>query len=124
MSFEADMLDRVMAHNDRIPLLPLVYSLLSETILTELHTRESLTLFHSRAPNITVLEYLQRIVKYLKVEVSILSHYYSSKPLTVGPEIVSFTHIVLHRSNLCSSAPFYTVLAYLPPRRHHLHRAF
>jgi len=52
----ADMLERLMAHNDRIPLLP-----------------ESLTRFHSRsAPGISVLEYLRRIVRFTKVEKSIL----------------------------------------------------
>ncbi|KAF5386177.1 hypothetical protein D9615_002381 [Tricholomella constricta] len=52
----ADMLDRLMAHNDQIPLLP-----------------ESLTRFHSRsAPSITVLDYLKRIVKFTNVEKSCL----------------------------------------------------
>ncbi|KAJ7124941.1 cyclin-domain-containing protein [Mycena epipterygia] len=48
----ADMLERLMAHNDLIPLLP-----------------ESLTRFHSRsAPGITVLDYLRRIVRFTNVE--------------------------------------------------------
>ncbi|KAF7321437.1 Nuc-1 negative regulatory protein preg [Mycena kentingensis (nom. inval.)] len=52
----ADMLDRLMAHNDLIPLLP-----------------ESLTRFHSRtAPSISVLDYLRRIVRYTNVEKSCL----------------------------------------------------
>jgi len=52
----ADMLDRLIAHNDRIPLLP-----------------ESLTRFHSRsAPTISVLDYLKRIVKFTNVEKSCL----------------------------------------------------
>ncbi|KAF8893850.1 cyclin-domain-containing protein [Infundibulicybe gibba] len=52
----ADMLDRLMAHNDRIPLSP-----------------ESLTRFHSRsAPSISVLDYLKRIVKFTNVEKSCL----------------------------------------------------
>jgi hypothetical protein len=47
-----DMLERLMSHNDRIPLQP-----------------ESLTRFHSRsAPGISVLDYLKRIVKFTKVE--------------------------------------------------------
>ncbi|KAF9467293.1 cyclin-domain-containing protein [Collybia nuda] len=51
-----DMLERLMAHNDQIPLLP-----------------ESLTRFHSRsAPSITVLDYLKRIVKFTNVEKSCL----------------------------------------------------
>ncbi|KAJ6497861.1 cyclin-domain-containing protein [Mycena sanguinolenta] len=52
----ADMLERLMAHNDLIPLLP-----------------ESLTRFHSRsAPGITVLDYLRRIVRFTNVEKSCL----------------------------------------------------
>lgn len=52
----ADMLQRLMAHNDQIPLSP-----------------ESLTRFHSRAaPGISVLEYLQRIVRFTNVEKSCL----------------------------------------------------
>ncbi|KIK68872.1 hypothetical protein GYMLUDRAFT_67576 [Collybiopsis luxurians FD-317 M1] len=52
----ADMLERLMSHNDRIPLQP-----------------ESLTRFHSRsAPGISVLDYLKRIVKFTKVEKSCL----------------------------------------------------
>ncbi|KNZ77789.1 Nuc-1 negative regulatory protein preg [Termitomyces sp. J132] len=48
----ADMLQRLMAHNDQIPLSP-----------------ESLTRFHSRStPSITVLDYLKRIVRYTNVE--------------------------------------------------------
>ncbi|KAJ8077012.1 Pho80p cyclin [Marasmius tenuissimus] len=52
----ADMLERLMSHNDRIPLIP-----------------ESLTRFHSRSPpGITAIEYLKRIIKYCKVEKSCL----------------------------------------------------
>ncbi|KAG2150436.1 cyclin-domain-containing protein [Suillus clintonianus] len=52
----ANMLERLIAHNDKIPLLP-----------------ESLTRFHSRAvPNISVLDYLRRIIKWTKVEKSCL----------------------------------------------------
>ncbi|TDL26213.1 cyclin-domain-containing protein, partial [Rickenella mellea] len=52
----ADMLERLMTHNDQIPLSP-----------------ESLTRFHSRSPpGISVLEYLRRIVKYANVEKSCL----------------------------------------------------
>lgn len=46
------MLERLMAHNDQIPLLA-----------------ESLTRFHSRAiPSISVLDYLRRVIKFTKVE--------------------------------------------------------
>lgn len=52
----ANMLERLIAHNDKIPLLP-----------------ESLTRFHSRTvPNISVLDYLRRIIKWTKVEKSCL----------------------------------------------------
>jgi len=48
----ADMLQRLIVHNDRLPLSP-----------------EALTRFHSRtAPNISVLDYLRRIVQYTKAE--------------------------------------------------------
>ncbi|KAH8108047.1 cyclin-domain-containing protein [Cristinia sonorae] len=47
-----DMMERLLAHNDKIPLSP-----------------EALTRFHSRsAPSITVLDYLRRIVKFTNVE--------------------------------------------------------
>jgi len=67
----ADMLERLVEHNNRIPLSPYaVGSLPSST--TELTTRfssEALTRFHSRAaPNISVLDYLRRIVQYARVE--------------------------------------------------------
>ncbi|KAF9528549.1 cyclin-domain-containing protein [Crepidotus variabilis] len=49
----ADMLQRLISHNDRIPLSP-----------------ESLTRFHSRsAPSISVIDYLKRIVRFTNVEV-------------------------------------------------------
>lgn len=52
----ANMLERLIAHNDKIPLLP-----------------ESLTRFHSRTvPNISILDYLRRIIKWTKVEKSCL----------------------------------------------------
>ncbi|KAI0779807.1 cyclin-domain-containing protein [Fomes fomentarius] len=48
----ADMMERLMAHNDQIPLSP-----------------ESLTRFHSRtAPGISVLDYLRRIVRFTRAE--------------------------------------------------------
>ncbi|KAG6375431.1 cyclin-domain-containing protein [Boletus reticuloceps] len=50
------MLERLIVHNDRIPLVP-----------------ESLTRFHSRsAPGISVLDYLRRIIRFTKVEKSCL----------------------------------------------------
>ncbi|KZT41521.1 cyclin-domain-containing protein, partial [Sistotremastrum suecicum HHB10207 ss-3] len=56
VSLIADMLERLMIHNDRIPL-----------------SAETLTRFHSRTtPGISVLEYLQRIVRFANVERSCL----------------------------------------------------
>ncbi|KAI1796427.1 cyclin-domain-containing protein [Ganoderma leucocontextum] len=52
----ADMMERLMAHNDQVPLSP-----------------KSLTRFHSRsAPGISVIDYLRRIVKFTKAERSCL----------------------------------------------------
>ncbi|KAF8335829.1 cyclin-domain-containing protein [Cantharellus anzutake] len=52
----SDMLERLLTHNDKIPLIP-----------------DALTRFHSRAPpGITVLDYLRRIVKYTHLERSCL----------------------------------------------------
>ncbi|GJE95001.1 cyclin-domain-containing protein [Phanerochaete sordida] len=52
----ADMMERLTAHNDRIPLAP-----------------EGLTRFHSRsAPGISILDYLRRIVRFTKAERSCL----------------------------------------------------
>ena len=67
------MLQRLIEHNDRIPLSPYaVGSLLSSIVaLTTRFSSEALTRFHSRAaPNISVLDYLRRIVQYTKAEVS------------------------------------------------------
>ncbi|KAH8814773.1 cyclin-domain-containing protein [Flagelloscypha sp. PMI_526] len=61
----ADMLDRVTAHNDRIPLQP-----------------EGLTYFHSRSPpNLSIIEYLRRIHRFANVEPACLlvSLYYIDK---------------------------------------------
>ena len=66
------MLQRLIEHNDRIPLSPYaIGSLPSSTVeLTTRFSSEALTRFHSRAaPNISVLDYLKRIVQYTKAEV-------------------------------------------------------
>ncbi|KAF5370764.1 hypothetical protein D9758_002126 [Tetrapyrgos nigripes] len=73
----ADMLERLLSHNDRIPLLPLV-KLFFVKYLYPAHSpssiSESLTRFHSRsAPGISILDYLKRIVKFTKVEVGGIS---------------------------------------------------
>ncbi|KIY44513.1 cyclin-domain-containing protein [Fistulina hepatica ATCC 64428] len=58
----ADMLQRLMDHNDQVPLAP-----------------ENLSRFHSRTPpNISILSYLKRVVQYTTVEKScllIVMHY-------------------------------------------------
>jgi hypothetical protein len=72
----ADMLQRLTEHNDRIPLSPYaIGSPLSSIVsLTTRFSSEALTRFHSRtAPNISVLDYLRRIVQYTKAEVCLLS---------------------------------------------------
>ena len=81
----ADMLERLISHNDRIPLSPCVDRLSAAIDDRECqptpattnapcivdHPSESLTRFHSRAPpSISVLDYLRRIVKFTKIEVS------------------------------------------------------
>lgn len=66
-----DMLDRIIVHNDQIPLSPSV-EMSQIDILDALLSRnsESLTRFHSRTPPaISLLDYLRRIVKFAKVEV-------------------------------------------------------
>ncbi|KAI9190719.1 cyclin-domain-containing protein [Polychytrium aggregatum] len=56
LSLVVGMMNRLIAHNDGIPL-----------------THDNLTRFHSRAaPSISVLDYLQRIVRYASIEKSVL----------------------------------------------------
>lgn len=67
----ADMLDRLMAHNDQIPLSPYVPLNPPPTTSALIPRSESLTRFHSRSPpTISVLDYLRRIVRYANVEAS------------------------------------------------------
>ncbi|KAF7977764.1 hypothetical protein HWV62_2866 [Athelia sp. TMB] len=77
-----DMLERLMIHNDRIPLSP-----------------ESLTRFHSRsAPNISVLDYLKRIVKFTNVEKSclLLTLHYIDQICTRMP-LFTLSSLTCHR---------------------------
>jgi len=77
-----DMLERLMTHNDRIPLSP-----------------ESLTRFHSRsAPNITVVDYLKRIVKFTNVERSclLLTLHYIDQICTRMP-LFTLSSLTCHR---------------------------
>jgi len=84
-----DMLVRLIAHNDKIPLSP-----------------EALTRFHSRTPPaIPVLDYLRRIVRYTKVERSCLLitlHYIDQ----ICARIPSFTisSLTVHRFLITSIA--------------------
>ncbi|KAK7472944.1 Pho80p cyclin, variant 2 [Stygiomarasmius scandens] len=81
------MLDRLMSHNDRIPLLP-----------------ESLTRFHSRsAPGISVLDYLKRIVKFTKVEKSclLITLHYIDKICTRTP-LFTLSSLTCHRFIIAS----------------------
>lgn len=71
----ADMLERLMAHNDQIQLSPFVFlplqSFQIDVTKCLVLFSESITRFHSRsAPGIGVLDYLRRIVKFTNVEVS------------------------------------------------------
>ncbi|KIK98663.1 hypothetical protein PAXRUDRAFT_799828 [Paxillus rubicundulus Ve08.2h10] len=83
----ADMLDRLITHNDQIPLLP-----------------ESLTRFHSRtAPGISVLDYLRRIVKFTKVEKSclLLTLHYVDQICARIP-VFTLTSLTCHRFVIAS----------------------
>ncbi|KAF5388787.1 hypothetical protein D9757_005674 [Collybiopsis confluens] len=83
----ADMLQRLMTHNDRIPLQP-----------------EGLTRFHSRsAPTISVLDYLKRIVKFTKVEKSCLLitlHYIDQ--ICARVPLFTLTSLTCHRFIIAS----------------------
>jgi hypothetical protein len=83
------MCDKLMVHNDRIPLSP-----------------EALTRFHSRsAPNITILEYLRRIVKYTNVEkvCLLLTLHYMDRICTRTPTF-SLSSLTCHRFIIASIA--------------------
>ncbi|KDQ57695.1 hypothetical protein JAAARDRAFT_130759 [Jaapia argillacea MUCL 33604] len=85
----SDMLGRLIAHNDQIPLSP-----------------ESLTRFHSRsAPNITILEYLRRIVKFTNVERSclLLTLHYIDQICSRMP-LFTLSSLTAHRFILASVA--------------------
>ena len=128
----ADMLQRLIEHNDRIPLSPYAIGSLPSSIvlLTTRLSSEALTRFHSRtAPNISVLDYLRRIVQYTKVEVCLLQISFKSSlmlPCTsrLSPaliEVVPSDHSSLHRSDLRAQPPVYNNLTHLPPFRHRIH---
>lgn len=85
----ADMLVRLMGHNDRIPLVP-----------------EILTRFHSRtSPNISVLDYLRRIVQYTKVERSclLITLHYVDQICARNPRF-TITSLTCHRFIITSIA--------------------
>ncbi|EMD33560.1 hypothetical protein CERSUDRAFT_34741, partial [Gelatoporia subvermispora B] len=85
----ADMMERLMAHNDQIPLLP-----------------ESLTRFHSRsAPGISILEYFRRIVRFTNVERSCLLitlHYIDQ--ICARTPIFTLSSLTCHRFVIASIA--------------------
>lgn len=103
-----DMLGRLIAHNDNIPLSPSVEVNQIDNLDTVLSDRsETLTRFHSRSPPaIPVLDYLRRIVRYTKVEVWIaMSSFYFYVLLTgANPEILLAHYPVLYRSDLHSDS--------------------
>ncbi|KZT70908.1 cyclin-domain-containing protein [Daedalea quercina L-15889] len=78
----ADMMDRLMAHNDRIPLSP-----------------EALTRFHSRsAPGISVLDYLKRVVRFTKVErVCLLITLHYIDQICARAPLFTLTSLTCHR---------------------------
>jgi len=85
----ADMLLRLMEHNDKIPLSP-----------------EILTRFHSRtSPNISVLDYLRRIVQYTKVERSclLITLHYIDQLCARNPRF-TITSLTCHRFIITSIA--------------------
>ncbi|EJF65098.1 cyclin-domain-containing protein [Dichomitus squalens LYAD-421 SS1] len=88
----ADMMERLMAHNDQIPLSP-----------------KSLTRFHSRsAPGISVLDYLRRIIKFTKAERSCLLitlHYIDQ--ISVRMPVFVLSSLTCHRfviTSICVSS--------------------
>ncbi|PFH52027.1 hypothetical protein AMATHDRAFT_141017 [Amanita thiersii Skay4041] len=88
----ADMLERVMAHNDQIPLSP-----------------ESLTRFHSRsAPSISVLDYLKRIIRFTNVEASqrscLLTTLYYIDRICARMPLFTLSSLTCHRFIIASIA--------------------
>lgn len=85
--------------------------------LPPLAPSESLTRFHSRAvPNISILDYLQRIIKWTKVEVRFQSSMTSVPSTLITPvEIMLTPHTTLHRPNVCPHAPLYPLLSHMSP---------
>ncbi|KAG8927844.1 hypothetical protein FRC02_007708 [Tulasnella sp. 418] len=81
-SLIGDMIDRLIAHNDQIPLSP-----------------DALTRFHSRSPpGISVYDYLQRIVRYANVERSclLITLHYIDQICTRLPKF-TITSLTVHR---------------------------
>ncbi|KAG9046630.1 hypothetical protein FS837_003952 [Tulasnella sp. UAMH 9824] len=83
----ADMIDRLIAHNDQIPLQP-----------------DALTRFHSRLPpGISVHDYFARIVKYANVERSclLITLHYIDQICTRLPKF-TITSLTIHRFIIAS----------------------
>jgi len=83
----SDMIDRLIAHNDQIPLHP-----------------DGLTRFHSRSPpSISVYDYLVRIVKYANVESSclLITLHYIDQICSRLPKF-TITSLTIHRFIIAS----------------------
>jgi len=83
------MLERLITHNDRIPLLP-----------------ESLTRFHSRtAPSISILDYLRRIVRFAKVEkICLLLTLHYVEQICARMPLFTLSSLTCHRFIIASIA--------------------
>jgi hypothetical protein len=116
------MLQRLTQHNDRIPLLPRVHLIALGFLVSQCRVRESLTRFHSRtAPNISILDYLKRIVRFTNVEVS-QTFIHTARMTHIAVEIMSFDYFALHRSNLCPYAIIHIVISDMSSLHHCLYR--
>ncbi|KAF8316378.1 cyclin-domain-containing protein, partial [Clavulina sp. PMI_390] len=87
VSMTADMLERLLRHNDQIPLHP-----------------DALTRFHSRtAPSISVLDYLRRVVRYTNLERSclLITLHYIDKMCSKMPRF-TISSLTVHRFIIAS----------------------
>ena len=118
----ADMLERLISHNDRIPLSPCVQPVspagtvsaeARDSVVTE-HS-EALTRFHSKTPpSISVLDYLRRIVRFTKTEVRTSTLSALNLSLIFRSEDVSAHNAPLHRSDVHPLSAFHALLPDMP----------
>ena len=100
------MLERLMAHNDLIPLLP--YAVFLQLAACLSLSSESLTRFHSRsAPVISVLDYLRRIVRFTNVEVSL--YCFSAWPAHTAAQKSCLLVTLHYIDQICSRTPLFTL---------------